>query len=319
MSFVAVLLCCVWASVSVVGALAGQVLVWTYHPLWQLFVPTLTAVTVAFTAFLFLPSQQSQQKLIDAEMSAQQATAVDSAAAMHAPPPAPSVAPGLLYSSLRSVLSGNFTPLKQLWTLLTSQYSNSTVRTFSVYLMLGYSVQELVLNYDTTLFYAISPSATFNGLVVGAGWLIGALAAYLVSVRGVMRLVSAHQHITLSVLPLTAGGLLLWSSAAQSVELAYTLFVAFYGIMAFLVCVSSALIASHMSVGAFALLFSVNTFGSLLVQTLVQLIIGEHLLLLDIRGKYRAFAAQLLFVAVLFAAVGVKRRIDRSTLLRSAR
>ena len=287
---------------------------WTDHPLWQLFVPTLTAVAVALAAFLCLPSQQSQQQLIDKEM--QPTASVDSAALIHAPPPAPPVPAGLLFSSLRSVLSGNLTPLWKLWSLLSSQYRNSTVRTFSVYLMLGYSVQELVLNYDTTLFYTITPSATLNGVVVGAGWLIGALAAYLVSVRAVVQAVSRHQHITLSALPLVAGGLLLWSSAAQSVELAYTLFVAFYGIMAFLVCVSSALIASHMSVGTFALLFSVNTFGSLLVQTLVQLIIGENVLLLDIRGKYRVFAAQLFFVSVLFALVGIKRRLDRAKMQR---
>ena len=283
---------------------------WTSHPLWQLFVPTLTAVAVALTAFLFLPSQQSQQKLIDAETSAEQAATADSAGAIHAPPPAPALPPGLLFSSLRSLLACNLTPLSQLLAMLASQYRNSTVRTFSVYLMLGYSVQELVLNYDTTLFYAIKPSAELNGLVVGAGWLIGALAAYLVSMRPVVQSVSRHPHLTLSLLPLTASGLLLWSSAAQNVELAYALFVAFYGIMAFLVCLSSALIASNMSMGMFALLFSVNTFGSLLVQTVVQLIIGEHVLLLDIRGKYRAFAAQLLLVAALFAAVGIKRTLD---------
>ena len=297
---------------TVVGALVGQMLVWTNHPLWQLFVPTLTAVAVALSAFLALPSQQSQQKLIDTEVSTQPATAVDGTAVIHAPPRAPSVAPGLLFASLRSVLSGNFSPLRQLWSLLASQYRNETVRTFSVYLMLGYSVQELVLNYDTTLFYTIAPLATLNGVVVGAGWLIGALAAYLVSFHAVVHRVRQHPHLTLSVLPLTAGGLLLWSSAASSVELAYTLFVAFYGIMAFLVCLSTALIASNMSVGTFALLFSVNTFGSLLVQTVVQIIIGERGLLLDIRGKYRAFAAQLFFVAVLFAAVGAKRGLSRA-------
>ena len=294
-----------------IGALVGQVLVWTSYPLWQLFLPTLTAVAVALAAFLFLPSQQSQRALVDTEVAVQPAKAVDGALTLHAPPSAPSVAPGVLFASLRSVLSGNLSPLSQLLALVASQYRNPTVRTFSVYLMLGYSVQELVLNYDTTLFYEIKPSASLNGIVVGAGWLIGALAAYLVSVHGVVHSVRRHPHLTLSLLPLTASALLLWSSAAESVELAYSLFVAFYGIMAFLVCVSSALIASHMSVGTFSLLFSVNTFGSLLVQTLVQILIGDRVLLLDIRGKYRWFAAQLFFVAVLFALVGVKRRLEK--------
>ena len=293
-----------------IGALIGQILVWTDHPLWQLFIPTLTAVAIALVAFLALPNQQSQQKLIDAELTASPTTTEASTASIHAPPPAPTVPPSLLYSSLRSVLSGNFAPIVQLWSLLASQYRNRTVRTFSVYLMLGYSVQELVLNYDTTLFYTIAPSASYNGIVVGAGWMIGAIAAYLVSVHSVVQQVRAHPHVTLSVLPLIASGLLLASSYAESVELAYVLFIAFYGIMAFLVCVSAALIASHMSVGTFAFLFSVNTFGSLLVQTVVQLIIGERILLLDIRQKYQAFAAQLLFVAVLFATVGMKRRFD---------
>ena len=117
---------CVVCCIAVLGALAGQVLVWTAHPLWQLFVPTLTAVAVSLAAFLFLPSQQSQQKLIDRERSAQLITAADTDTAIHAPPPAPSVPPALLFSSLRSVLSGHFTPLSQLLSLLTSQYRHPT-------------------------------------------------------------------------------------------------------------------------------------------------------------------------------------------------
>ena len=70
--------------------------------------------------------------------------------------------------------------------------------------------------------------------------------------------------------------------------------------------VPTALIASAMSFNAFAFLFSVNTFLSLAVQSLVQLAIGEHGWSLTIQDKYCVFGAQLVALSSLYALIGLK-------------
>jgi hypothetical protein len=321
---------------AVLGALTGQVLVWSGSPGWQLFVPTLTALSIALVAFAFTPSQpqrtdnagssppamqplpppvlraasisngperESATMLLLLPSSAASSVSSDGEAALKPSPSSSSSSsrPSLLPSSL-SRLSGSAS-------LLVAQYRQPSVRLFSLYLVTGNAVLELVLNYDTSLFYEIDPQASSNGLVLAAGWLLAAAAAFLTSVAAVVAFVSLHPCLTLSAMPACAACLLLLSSWTDSLYLAYFLFVLFYAVMSFLLCVSCCLIASGMSISAFALLFSVNTFVSLAVQSLVQLAIGELGALLDIRRKYLAFAAQMLAVSAIFALIGARRRI----------
>ena len=208
-------------------------------------------------------------------------------------------------SSGRSLFSSLFSHLL-------SQYRHSIVLLFSLYVILGNSVLELLLNYDLSLWYALDPTFDLNGIVLAFGWLLSAAAAFLTSFAPVVTRVSTHPYLVLSALPALAS-LLVWASTwTSSVYVACVLFVSFYALLSFLMVVSCALIASSMSFRAFALLFSVNTFLSLAVQSLVQLLIGEHGYSLSIFDKYRTFAAQLLLLSALYTALGVWESLRQS-------
>ena len=320
---------------AVLGALTGQLLVSSGSPRWQLFIPTLTAVSIALVVFALTPSQQQQaddsgsspppmQPLPPPVLRASSVSSVaphESATELLLPPASPAASSAASHdrAALKSsfpasslgvaALPSSLSRLSEAASLLAAQYRQPSVRLFSLYLITGNAVLELVLNYDTSLFYEIEPQASGNGLVLAAGWLLAAAAAFLTSIAAVVTFVSLRPCLVLSALPACAACLLLISSWTDSLYLAYLLFVLFYGVMSFLLCVSCCLIARGMSISAFALLFSVNTFASLAVQSLVQLAIGEHGALLDIRHKYIAFAAQMIAVSAIFTLIGAQRRI----------
>ena len=292
----------------VAGALVGQLLVSTGYPRWQLFLPTTTAIAIAGVAFFFLPTPAQQREgspvnTIPPPLSHPRSTA--SLQSSFSPPSAPTF-------SCHRLLAMGFVPFaSDLLSHLVSQYRHRTVLLFSLYIVLGNSVLELLLNYDLSLWYALDPTFNYNGIVLAVGWLMSAAAAFLTSNARVVTFVTVHPLLVLSGLPAVAA-LLVWSSTwTASVEVACVLFVGFYAVLSFLMVVSSALIASSMSFTAFAFLFSVNTFASLAVQSAVQLVIGEHGLELSIQGKYRVFGTQLLCLSGLYALLGMKRCLQQ--------
>ena len=303
------------------GALVGQLLVSTGYPRWQLFLPTTTAIAIASVAFLFLPTPQQQRSgsphnTIPGPSSRHTEfhfdSSSDSSPSTSSPPSFPT------FSCARLLSLGVVPFVSDVVSHLASQYRHRAVLLFSVYVVLGNSVLELLLNYDLSLWYALDPTFDYNGLVLAVGWLMSAAAALLTSHAATVTFVSRHPLLVLSALPALAA-LLVWASTwTDSVYVACALFVAFYAVLSFLMVVSSVLIASAMSFTAFAFLFSVNTFASLAVQSVVQLLIGEHGLSLSIQGKYRVFGSQLLCLSLLYALLGVKRRMQDS-LERTAR
>jgi hypothetical protein len=299
----------------VAGALIGQLLVSTGYPRWQLFLPTTTAIAVAGVAFFFLPTPAQQRAAsptssIPGPLPHERGSA--SRSSLFSPPSTPT------FSCHRLLAIGVIPFVSDLVSHLASQYRHRTVVLFSLYVVLGNSVLELLLNYDLSLWYALEPTFNYNGIVLAMGWLLSAAAALLTSNARVVTFVSLHPLLVLSALP-ALSSLLVWSSTwTDSVVVACVLFVCFYAVMSFLMVVSSVLIASSMSFTAFAFLFSVNTFGSLAVQSAVQLVIGEHGFSLSIQDKYRVFGTQLLGLSALYALLAVKRHMQ-STIEREAR
>ena len=301
----------------------GQWLVSSGYPRWQLFLPTLTAICIAAAAFYFLPTpQQQRQQSPASSLPVAPASAVPHNAPASSPPssassPSPSSllstssSPSVPIFDARRVVAMGLLPFcSDLLRHLTSQYRHRTVFLFSLYVVWGNSVLELLLNYDLSLWYSLDPTFDYNGVVLALGWLLSAAAAFLTSRASVVTFVSLHPLWVLTALP-ALSALLVWASTwTDSVWVACALFVSFYAVLSFLMVVSSALIASSMSFTAFALLFSVNTFASLAVQTAVQLTIGEWGWALTIQGKYRVFGTQLLVLSLFYAAVGAKRAMQ---------
>ena len=115
---------------------------------------------------------------------------------------------------------------------------------WSVWWWLGQGVVELVLNYNTTLFYERDPGLDEDGLVVALGRGAAALSSLLpalvlaASPRGIRAMVM------LAWFDLVGAALLFLSALLTSVYAAYALFVAFYANMQFVTATGNAAIAT---------------------------------------------------------------------------
>jgi len=72
-------------------------------------------------------------------------------------------------------------------------------------------------------------------------------------------------------------------------------------------------VCDSMSSSMFGLLFALNTFIALAIQTLVQVIVGNNILAWDTRHKYRFFSGQLGFVCVLFGVIHIYTHFHRTS------
>jgi thiamine transporter 2/3 len=212
--------------------------------------------------------------------------------------------------------------VKQLFTIL----GNWNVLICSVYLWLGDGVLQLVLNYNTSLFDAIDSTVDYNGVVIASGRLCAALASllplYTVNFMGKL---TNFSMIAAAIC--TAGSLILyWMSASGNLDLAYGLFVLFYGIMTFIYTVAVAQVAQCINLltgnssaytAVYGLVFTFNTLISTGIQVILQIIIGRNGLHLDIYKKFHLFSIELAIVAVIFigSAVFVARKKIESACL----
>jgi hypothetical protein len=161
-------------------------------------------------------------------------------------------------------------------------------------------VIQLVLNYNTTLFFTLAPEKNFDGLVIACGRGFAGAAALLPSKTGTPT--GLRAFVLLASMDWIGGALLFASAGSASIVVAYVLFVLFYGLTTFLFAMASAAVAAHVSSPARAtLLFTANTFVSLAFQTGTQTLIGHWGLHLTPEGKFWVLGVQLAGLGILFA------------------
>ena len=297
----------------VCSAVLGQVMVSAGVKRRDLFIINLTSISLGIVMFVMMqvPANSTEDAADIAPLTAQreddddrislnghgnQAANDDNALYEPAPPTcAESLSLKTLYHHAHTVLL---------------QYQRYDVVFYSLYIWLGNGVLELVLGYDTTLFYELDSTMDYNGVVLAVGALCAAGAALLPSNTHIHTYVRTHSYTVFTVLPLIAAFTLILSAVSQSIILAYCLFPLYYALMAFLLSFASGAIANAMSIGQFALLFSVNQFISLIIQTIIQAIISGSALALSIQMKYFVFAGQTTIVAITYAILGMKKRMS---------
>jgi len=84
---------------------------------------------------------------------------------------------------------------QQLYMDIRHQYRHTQVLLWSLWWWFGYSVFELILNYDTSLFFAIDPNKDYNGFVIAGSRVFGALACLLPTLcRSLLVWILPHTH-----------------------------------------------------------------------------------------------------------------------------
>ncbi|XP_062982981.1 thiamine transporter 1 isoform X1 [Elgaria multicarinata webbii] len=306
-----------------VGSVCGQILVSVAG--WSLFilnVVSLTSVSVAFAVAWFLPMPQKSlffHHLTSTQVS-KETEAVDckNGTVIHDDPALKRV-PG--WEDVESKVPLNIEEhpaeqqeekvdivnvIKELWQDFLQCYSSRTLLCWSVWWALSTCGYFQVINYAQGLWEKVLPSQSseiYNGGVEAVSTLLGAVAVFA---AGHIKISWATWgEIALAMFSLFIAAAVYIMDTIRNIWVCYASYVVFRIVYMLLITIATFQIATNLSVQRYALVFGVNTFIALALQTLLTLIVVDAKGLgLDIFTQFMIYAGYFAAISVVFLISG---------------
>ncbi|XP_042315131.1 thiamine transporter 1 isoform X2 [Sceloporus undulatus] len=260
-----------------VGSVCGQILVSVVG--WSLFilnVVSLTSVSVAFAVAWFLPMPQKSLFFHHHHSNAQE----------------------------QKVNIGKV--IKELWQDFLQCYSSRTLLCWSVWWALSTCGYLQVVNYIQGLWEKVLPSQSFeiyNGGVEATSTLLGAVAVF--GAGHIKTSWATWGEIALAMFSLFIAAAVYIMDTVHNIWVCYTAYVLFRIVYMLLITIATFQIATNLSVERYALVFGVNTFIALALQTLLTLIVVDARGLgLDIFKQFMIYAGYFAVISIIFLISG---------------
>ncbi|KAJ4428999.1 hypothetical protein ANN_25995 [Periplaneta americana] len=198
-----------------------------------------------------------------------------------------------------------------LWKDFTTAYSNLYVLKWSFWWALATCGFLQCLNYIQLIWQNIVESNhqntntdLYNGVVEALYTLIGAAASLgLGWLRFNWQVLG---EATLSVCSLIEGALLILSTMTNSMIVAYVLYILFGVIYHTMITVANAEVAKHLTDDSYGLIFGVNTFIALALQSILTLVVVSDMGLgLEIRPQFMVYGSYFLVLGIVFGCMAV--------------
>ncbi|XP_077783294.1 thiamine transporter 1 isoform X3 [Podarcis muralis] len=306
-----------------VGSVSGQILVSVFDwPLFNLNVISLTAVSVAFAMAWFLPMPQKSLFFHHRQSSTQvskETKVVD---------PALKRVPG--WEDVESEIPLNrddehpavqqeervdiVKVIKELWQDFLRCYSSRPLLCWSVWWALSTCGYFQVINYAQGLWEKVLPSQTsqiYNGGVEAVSTLLGAVAVFVVG--HIKTSWATWGEIALAMFSLCIAAAVYIMDSVHNIWVCYASYIVFRIVYMLLITIATFQIATNLSVERYALVFGVNTFIALALQTLLTLIVVDAKGLgLDIFTQFMIYAGYFAAIAVVFLISGTCSIIRKS-------
>ncbi|CAI5772992.1 thiamine transporter 1 isoform X2 [Podarcis lilfordi] len=268
-----------------VGSVSGQILVSVFDwPLFNLNVISLTAVSVAFAMAWFLPMPQ-KSLFFHHRQSSTQEERVDIVKV-----------------------------IKELWQDFLLCYSSRPLLCWSVWWALSTCGYFQVINYAQGLWEKVLPSQTspiYNGGVEAVSTLLGAVAVFVVGY--IKTSWATWGEIALAMFSLCIAAAVYIMDSVHNIWVCYASYIVFRIVYMLLITIATFQIATNLSVERYALVFGVNTFIALALQTLLTLIVVDAKGLgLDIFTQFMIYAGYFAAIAVVFFISGTCSIIRKS-------
>ncbi|KAG0477071.1 hypothetical protein HPP92_013912 [Vanilla planifolia] len=201
--------------------------------------------------------------------------------------------------------------------LLKATWNHKTLRILSIWWAVAYAGFSLIQNYGTNLFDAIDSKSKFNGHILAASQAAGSFGAhYAVYIETL----ASKSGLKMYVLGMVLIGILcLCMGLFRNIWSGYLTYVAICGIYQTLACLVTARCGRLLSNGQFILLFSVNTFGGLLFETLLQAVV--EISKLSVFAQFIWFSGFFLLSAIVFIGfdfIGARKSKSATVLLPEA-
>ncbi|XP_072304119.1 thiamine transporter 1 [Eucyclogobius newberryi] len=170
-----------------------------------------------------------------------------------------------------------------------------------------------VINYTQVLWEKVRPSQDYhiyNGYVETLSTLLGALAALLVGLLPVSWAVWGE--LILSLLSLLMTLCVFGMDLLENIWTCYGLYVLFRAIYMLLITVATFQIAASLNMQRYALVFGVNTFVALLLQSLLTVVVVDSVGLgLDVYTQFLIYGGYFAFISVVFLVAGLYKVSSR--------
>ncbi|XP_066541294.1 thiamine transporter 2 [Hoplias malabaricus] len=197
--------------------------------------------------------------------------------------------------------------LRELWRDVVQCYSRKGMVLWSLWWMLSTCGYNQTVNYVQVLWDHTEPSnnfSLFNGATEALSNLFGAGAAY--SVGCVDLDWSLCGEMALGVLSASGGTALFAMVFSGNIWVCYTGYVVFKSLYMLLITITMFQIAAGLSTERYALVFGANTFGALVLQTvLTSVVVDSGGLGLDIVPQFIIYGSYFSVIALLFILRGL--------------
>lgn len=311
-----------------VGSVVGQILVSVVGwPLYYLNVMTLTSSSVAFAVAWFLPMPQKSLFFhhVASTQVSKERNGVDSKnGPVIQDGPALKRVPGWEDVESKVPLNVEEHPeeyqepkvnivkvIKELWADFLQCYSSRLLLCWSVWWALSTCGYFQVINYAQGLWEMVLPSQSsdiYNGGVEAVATLLGAVAVFVVG--HVKTSWATWGEIALALFSLFIAAAVFVMDTVRNIWVCYASYVVFRIIYMLLITVATFQIATNLSVQRYALVFGVNTFIALALQTLLTFIVVDAKGLgLDIFTQFMIYAGYFAAISVVFLISGTYRII----------
>ncbi|XP_039601100.1 thiamine transporter 1-like [Polypterus senegalus] len=313
-----------------VGSICGQVLVSVFKVhLYYLNVFTLVSVSLAFISSWFLPMAKKSlffhPRLEHSNNhSSEKTTCLNSKECLEQVPQAEDVESKLpLNDSCRqsshldakdidrkSELLG---VLRMLWLDFLDCYSSWTLVRWSLWWALSTCGYFQVVNYIQALWDEVLPSehsTIYNGSVEAVSTLLGAAVAFAIGFVKVSWDVWGELALCTSSVLIAASVFIM--DFVRNIWVCYASYVAFRSIYMLLITIATYQIAVNLSMERYALIFGVNTFVALALQTVLTIVfVDKSGLGLDIFTQFLIYAIYFCVIALIFLVTTVYRCLKK--------
>ncbi|XP_074856050.1 thiamine transporter 1 isoform X2 [Carettochelys insculpta] len=303
-----------------VGSVCGQVLVSVAN--WSLFslnVFSLTCVSVAFAIAWFLPMPQKSFFFhhISSSQVSKEMKFVNGAVIRD--DPTLKRTPG--WEEIESKVPLNVEEpsaetqdqkvdisevLKQLWRDFLQCYSSRLMLSWSMWWAFSTCGYFQVINYMQGLWEMLLPSQSFkiyNGGVEAVSTILGAVAVFAVGYIKVSW--TTWGEVSLALFSLLIAAAIYVMDTVHNIWVCYASYIIFRMIYMLLITIATFQIATNLSMERYALVFGVNTFLALAMQTLLTLIVVDSSGLgLDIFTQFMIYASYFAAISLVFLVSG---------------
>lgn len=197
--------------------------------------------------------------------------------------------------------------LKTLWKYFLHCYSSRTLVCWSAWWALSTCGYCQVLNYAQGLWEKVAPSShsdIYNGSVEAASTLLGAVAVFAVGY--IKTSWSTWGELLLALFSVILAITVYIMDTIRNIWVCYVSYVFFRSIYMLLITIATFQIAANLSTECYALVFGVNTFIALVLQTLLTLIVVDSVGLgLDIFTQFKIYGGYFAAISFIFFMSGL--------------